>query len=138
MSGLNLKKVSLSPIKRKRKKEIDFFFGGFYPTDRDSSNHDSDGSDAGDSGGMSESKKAVKNPDYSFDSWLKKVEKLGDDVNKAIDQGKKKDQEIDKKKKDQEIDKKKTSNKTDAVRDSDKKSAKDVDEDKKLKSKKQK
>lgn len=40
-----------------------------------------------------------KNPDYSFDHWLKKAQNLGDDIKNSIDHGKSEEEELEKKKK---------------------------------------
>jgi hypothetical protein len=63
---------------------------------------------SGEVGGLDESKKTIKTPNYSFDQWLKKVEKLGKEVKDTIEKGKSKEESLDKKKKDLEsLDKKK-------------------------------
>jgi myosin heavy subunit len=63
---------------------------------------------SGEVGGLDESKKTIKTPNYSFDQWLKKVEKLGKEVKDTIEKGKSKEASLDKKKKDLEsLDKKK-------------------------------
>lgn len=51
-------------------------------------------------------------PNYSFDQWIKKAQKLGDDIKQTVDQGKEKEKELDKKKVDQEIDKAEKSKKS--------------------------
>jgi hypothetical protein len=74
----------------------------------------------GEVGLQTESKKT---PSYSFDVWLKKVQKLGDDVKDVVDKGKEKGESLEKNKKDAEskikqIDK---SNKTDDSKKAEKK-----------------
>ena len=57
---------------------------------------------SGEVGGLDESKKTIKTPNYSFDQWLKKVEKLGKEVKDTIEKGKSKEASLDKNKKDLE------------------------------------
>jgi hypothetical protein len=42
---------------------------------------------------------AEKSPNYSFDQWLKKAQKLGDEVKDIVDQGNKKSEDLEKTKK---------------------------------------
>lgn len=49
-------------------------------------------------------------PDYSFDKWLKSVEKLGDDVSDSVKKGEEEEKELDKKKPEGKADKKPESN----------------------------
>lgn len=55
-----------------------------------------------------------KSPNYSFDQWLKKAQKLGDDVKDLVDKGKSEVEDIEKKKKEseKEAEKKKKSSKS--------------------------
>lgn len=61
--------------------------------------------------GITEEKKS---PNYSFDQWIKKVQKLGDDIKQTVDQGKEQEKELDKNKEkiDQDIDKAEKSKKS--------------------------
>jgi hypothetical protein len=56
--------------------------------------------ESGEVGGLDESKKTIKTPNYSFDQWLKKVEELGKKVKDTIEKGKSKEESLNKKKKD--------------------------------------
>lgn len=116
-------KESKSRKKTRKKRKSNFLISGFYLNRSDS---DSDSSD-GEAGDVSESKTTIKNPDYSFDSWLKKIEKLSDEVNQLIKKGTKDDQEIDKKKK--ELEKEKIRQQKKPKRD--KEMFKDISKDKK-------
>jgi hypothetical protein len=88
---------------------------------------------SGEVGGLDESKKTIKTPNYSFDQWLKKVEKLGKEVKYTIEKGKSKEESLDKKKKDLEsLDKKKKESKEKKQEDTDKK-----EKENKVKSKKE-
>jgi len=90
---------------------------------------------SGEVGGLDESKKTIKTPNYSFDQWLKKVEKLGKEVKDTIEKGKSKEESLDKKKKDLEslsFDKKNKESKEKTQEDTDKK-----EKENKVKSKKE-
>lgn len=53
-------------------------------------------------------KETGKNPDYSFDRWLKQAQELGNDLNKMVSHAKDEEENIDKKKSDAETDDKKS------------------------------